>query len=103
MTTPVIAAYVPCYNQPGDVRRAVESVLAQTVPPQRVLVVDDGSEVPAARALAGLPIEIDRHVVNLGRGAARSRAMALLGGAEFVLSCDAGMHLDCAFVERAMP
>lgn len=62
-TTPQIAAaprppvtysvLIPTHNRPRLLRACVESVLAQTLPPERfeIIVVDDGSRIPAARVL----------------------------------------------------
>ena len=96
------SAYVPCYHNAATVRRAVESLLAQSLPPAEVLVIDDGSPVPAAAAVAGLPVRVIRHSTNLGRGATRARAMAEVRH-EFVLCCDATMALDPAFAEKTLP
>ncbi len=40
---PLITAIIPLYNGAGFVRAALESVLAQTLPPDEIIVVDDGS------------------------------------------------------------
>src|SRR3954451_3762015 len=45
---------MPAYNAEGTIRRGVESALAQTESRLEVVVVDDGSRVPAAEALAGI-------------------------------------------------
>ena len=40
---PTIACVIPAYNREGSIERAVRSALDQTVPPQEIIVVDDGS------------------------------------------------------------
>jgi glycosyltransferase involved in cell wall biosynthesis len=42
--TPAITVVIPAYNAAEFLREAIESVLAQTVSPREVIVVDDGSE-----------------------------------------------------------
>jgi glycosyltransferase involved in cell wall biosynthesis len=39
-----ITAIVPTYNREGTIRRAVDSVFAQTYPAAEIIVVDDGSQ-----------------------------------------------------------
>jgi glycosyltransferase involved in cell wall biosynthesis len=39
-----ITAIVPTYNREGTIRRAVDSVFAQTYPAVEIIVVDDGSQ-----------------------------------------------------------
>ena len=97
-----ISAYVPCFNNAATVRRAVESILEQTLPPAETLVVDDGSTDRSVEELSGLDgVRIIRQNRNLGRGAVRARAMREARH-EFVLCCDATNVLDPAFVEKAL-
>ena len=37
------AVIIPAYNAAGTIAETIESALRQTVPPVRILVVDDGS------------------------------------------------------------
>jgi glycosyltransferase involved in cell wall biosynthesis len=96
-----LSAYVPCYNAARTVRRAVESVLAQTVPPDELLVIDDGSTDGSRDALEGLAVKVLSQPRNLGRGAARDLAMRTAAH-ELVLCCDATNTLDPRFVEHAL-
>jgi glycosyltransferase involved in cell wall biosynthesis len=60
-----------------------------------VVVVDDGSRVPAA-TLVTQPVHLLRHCVNLGQGAALQTGIdyALARGAEFLVTFDSdGQHL----------
>lgn len=98
----MISAYVPCFNNATTLRRAVESVLAQTVRPDEVLVIDDGSTDDSCAQLAGLPVRIVRHADNLGRGAARARAMQEARG-DLVLSVDAGGMLSPTHLATGLP
>ena len=45
-------AIIPTYNRPGMLVEAVESLLAQTLPPAEIIVVDDGSPTPLDQALS---------------------------------------------------
>ena len=58
---------IPTYNNPKTLRDVVERVLQQC---SDVIVVDDGSTVPATSILQGVPVEIIPHNRNLGKGAA---------------------------------
>jgi glycosyltransferase involved in cell wall biosynthesis len=94
-------AYIPCFNARATLRLAVESVLAQTVKPAEVLVVDDGSTDRSADEVRDLDVRIVTLPRNLGRGAARARAMSEAKH-DLVLSCDATNRLEPAFVEKAL-
>ena len=78
-------------RQPGLLRLAVESILAQSVLTTQhctiqIAIVDDSSPIPASQDLAGLtmPPGVDlilHRQANGGAGAARNAAIALLDGA----------------------
>jgi glycosyltransferase involved in cell wall biosynthesis len=101
VTVPAISAYVPCFNNVATVRAAVMSLVAQTVSPLEVLVVDDGSTDGSAGQLKGLDVRLIRNVRNEGRGAVRRRAMEE-ARFELVLCCDATGVLERTFVEKAL-
>jgi glycosyltransferase involved in cell wall biosynthesis len=44
MARPTISVVIPAYNASGFLAETLRSVLAQTVPPDEVLVIDDGSK-----------------------------------------------------------
>jgi len=72
-----IAAVIPTHDRAEPVVAAVESVLAQTVPPSRVVVVDDGSSDGTAERMRRLFPDV--HLVvqeNRGVSAARNRGVA---------------------------
>lgn len=45
MAAPTVCVVIPSYNRPQELRRALESVAAQTELPDEVIVCDDGSKV----------------------------------------------------------
>lgn len=78
LTRPRVSVIIPTYNRAGLLPRALDSVLAQSVPDLEVLVVDDGS-TDATRDVA---VRYDdpriRYLAqprNLGAAAARNRGM----------------------------
>ena len=82
---PTISVIIPVYNSDRFVAQAIHSILAQTLPPTEIIVVDDGSTDDTAAVVAGLipaaavPI---RYVYqdNQGPAAARNRGIALATG-----------------------
>lgn len=72
-----VTAILPVYNGRKFLRGAVESVLAQTLPPCELIVVDDGSTDGSLDAIEGLtasfPIRILRQE-NAGQSTARNLA-----------------------------
>jgi glycosyltransferase involved in cell wall biosynthesis len=76
MTQGAVSVVIPVYNNQPYVASAVRSVLAQTRPPEEVIVVDDGSIDSTAEALE--PCRASIHYVfqqNRGEPAARNRGI----------------------------
>lgn len=72
-----VAVIIPVYNGERFLREALDSVFAQTLPPNQVIVVDDGSSDESAAIASSYPgVRLYRQV-NGGVSAARNRAVAL--------------------------
>lgn len=74
---PPIALYVPCFNAAATVGAVIESVRAQSIRPAQIIVVDDCSTDGTAEVVTRFPeVELIRHDLNRGVGAARNSALA---------------------------
>lgn len=79
--TPRVSIVIPTHNRSGIVRRAIDSVLAQTFTDLEILVVDDGSTDDTRAALAGYPERVRYiHQENGGPASARNHGMRLARG-----------------------
>lgn len=74
---PLVSVVVPLYNKAPYIRRALESVAAQTVTDLEVIVVDDGSSDGSGDVVAGISDSRYRLIrqPNAGPGAARNRGL----------------------------
>jgi glycosyltransferase involved in cell wall biosynthesis len=72
-----VSAIIPVYNRPTDVLRAIDCVLAQTVPVDEIIVIDDGSTDGTAEAIRGRHGSNVRVIwqENQGVSAARNRGI----------------------------
>lgn len=68
-------AVVPAYNEDSELVKLIESI-SRYIPLSQIIVVDDGSRIPA-RSFLPASITVLRHRVNLGKG------MALKTGCEY--------------------
>jgi glycosyltransferase involved in cell wall biosynthesis len=85
-------AVIPALDEAATIRDVAERTLRQV---GALIVVDDGSTDGTAAALKGLPLELLRNPVNLGKGASLWRGMqrALELGARAVITLDGdGQH-----------
>jgi glycosyltransferase involved in cell wall biosynthesis len=97
-----VSAYVPCYNDAAYLPRAVASLRAQTVPPDEIIVIDDGSSDESRAVAESSGARVVVMAEQSGRGAARARAM-VEARHEFVLCCDARIVLAPDFLQRGLP
>ncbi|HMN78583.1 MAG TPA: glycosyltransferase family 2 protein [Burkholderiaceae bacterium] len=79
---PLVSVVIPTYNRSKLVRAAIDSVLAQTVRVDEVIVVDDGSTDDTARVLQQEYGDRVRyiHQANSGVSRARNRGLAVARG-----------------------
>jgi GT2 family glycosyltransferase len=97
-----LSVVLATFNRHQTLRRLVEQLAHQDLPPERfeVIVVDDGSEPPAAQALSGLDVP-GRLVLlrqpNRGAAAARHRG-ALEARGEVLVMTDDDMQVSRAFL-----
>ena len=78
---PTVSCVIPAYNAERHIERALESVFAQTLPADEVIVIDDGSDDRTEDVLArfGDRIRTVRQQ-NRGPAAARNRGIDLATG-----------------------
>jgi glycosyltransferase involved in cell wall biosynthesis len=81
--SPKVSVVIPVFNRRVTVRRAIESVLAQTCQDFEIIVVDDGSTDATAASVAALAdhrITLIRHERNRGGSAARNTGIRASSG-----------------------
>lgn len=83
---------IPAYNEERKIGEVVRAVLAHA---PKVVVVDDGSADRTFEAASSLPVDVLRHRLNRGQGAALATGIeyALRRGAGIIVTFDAdGQH-----------
>lgn len=86
-TKPQFSVIIPLYNKAAEVEATVRSVLAQSLEPLEIVVVDDGSTDESAAVVERIASPLVRLIrqPNAGECAARNRAMAEARGDYFAL------------------
>ncbi|MBV9496301.1 MAG: glycosyltransferase family 2 protein, partial [Acidobacteria bacterium] len=92
----LVTTIIPVWNRAAMLRRAVDSVLAQTHRPIEIVIVDDGSTDDTPAAIAQLAREHDfiktARQDNAGPGLARERGRQLASG-DFIQYLDSDDRL----------
>jgi glycosyltransferase involved in cell wall biosynthesis len=90
MSSLKVSIIIPLYNKAPYVRRALDSIAAQSLSDFEVIVIDDGSTDDGAAIVTGYPDARYRLIrqANAGPGAARNTGIAQSRG-EFIAFLDA--------------
>ena len=89
MTT--VSLYIPCYNGEAFIAACIEGALSQTMPPDEILIIDDGSTDRSVELASAYPqVRVIRQETNKGLAVARNTALREAKG-EFLAALDA----DC--------
>ena len=100
---PKVSLYIPAYNAAGFIKASVEAILSQTLLPDEILVVDDGSHDATAEVVSRYKgIRLIRHQGNRGLAAARNTAVRAAKN-ELVGSLDADCAAAPAWLEKLVP
>jgi glycosyltransferase involved in cell wall biosynthesis len=105
VSQPKVSVIVASYNEEATLGRTVASALAQTVSEVEVIVVDDGSAVPASEVLAGTTdprLRIVRHESNRGLSHARNTGLHLTS-APLMSPLDADDEWVPTYLETVLP
>jgi glycosyltransferase involved in cell wall biosynthesis len=96
----MVSVVIPLYNNTATLGRAVESVLAQSMPAREIICVDDGSSDDPAAALMrfGERVRLLRQS-NQGPSSARNAGLAIACG-EYIAFLDADDYWMPAMLER---
>ena len=100
--SPSVGAIVPVYNAERFIAEALDSVLGQTVPPEVVIVVDDGSNDESATIARSYGSAVTVvHQPNAGPASARNTGLDRLT-TDLVAFCDADDVWDEHKIERQL-
>ena len=94
-----ISAYIPCYNVERYIEPTIQALLDQTLPPEEILIIDDGSRDRTIEIASKCPVRIIRHKTNKGLAAGRNTAFAN-ARCDFVAAMDADAVVKRDWLER---
>jgi len=95
-----LTVIIPAYNEAGFVGDTIQSLLAQTVPPDRIILVDDGSTDGTGDVGRRAGITVIRPPRNTGSKAGAQTFALPWVKTELVMAIDADTTLEPTAVER---
>lgn len=104
MTNNPVAIIIPCFNEGPVLRQVVTTLINEKK--YTIILVDDGSVVPAQSVIGDLPVTIIRHKANLGQGAALQTGFEYVKKipADYVITFDAdGQHASSDIQQLLAP
>lgn len=98
-----VTVIIPCYNDGQYIIEALASIYNQTVTPEKIIIVDDGSAMETREILRDLqhPLLQIVYQENQGVSVARNQAI-LLAETEYILNLDADDYYEPSFIEKAL-
>ncbi len=100
MNAPFFTIVIPVYNRPGEIKRSLDSCVAQTFADLEIIVVDDASQDETPEVVLGYRdprIKLLRHRLNRGECPSRMTGVAE-ASAPWVIFLDS----DHAFLENGL-
>jgi glycosyltransferase involved in cell wall biosynthesis len=89
---PHISIVIPCYNEARYIHRCLSSLIGQTLPPQEIIVVDDGSTDGTVEIVKEFDVRLLQQN-HAGPAAARNLGAGTAAG-EILVLVDADMFFD---------
>lgn len=99
-----VAVVIPCHNYGKYVRRAIESVLDQTIRAYEIIVVEDGSTDDSAKIIQEYAPRGVKLYSQENRGVAHARNAGIAAtDAEYVICLDADDYLHPDYIKTLLP
>ncbi|UJA20593.1 glycosyltransferase family 2 protein [Thermoleophilia bacterium SCSIO 60948] len=98
-----LTVIVPAFNEAESVAETVRSLLGQTAPPERLIVIDDCSTDDTADVARSAGAEVVKPPANTGSKAGAQNFALELVDTEFVMAVDADTTLEPEAIEKLLP
>ncbi|OUS18685.1 hypothetical protein A9Q93_03450 [Nonlabens dokdonensis] len=94
---------IPCYNDGRYISQAINSILNQTVLPEKIIVVDDGSAQETKYVLQQLDHPLIEIIYQENQGVASARNNGIKKATTtYILTLDADDAFEPTFIEKAL-
>ena len=95
-----LTVVIPAHNEERDLPETLDALMRQTMAPERIIVVDDGSTDRTSEVAAQYPVEIVRNEKPLGNKARVVNWVAPMIDTDLIVNLDADTVLADDYLER---
>ncbi|MEO3872945.1 glycosyltransferase family 2 protein [Nonomuraea sp. B12E4] len=103
MTPPSLTVIVPAHNEEQGLPATLNSIKAQSIPPEKIIVIDDGSTDRTGEIAASHGVTVLRPPQNLGSKAKAQNHALPHCDTDLILAVDADTVLAPDYIERMKP
>lgn len=98
-----VTVIIPCYNDGQYIMDAITSIYNQTILPESIIIVDDGSDATTKKVLASINHPLVRIIYQENKGVSVARNLAIsLAKTDYITNLDADDYYDSTFIEKAL-
>lgn len=97
-----VTVVIPCYNDGKFIMDALNSILRQTVLPERIIIIDDGSGAETVAVLKSIKNNIVEVIYQSNQGVCAARNKGIeKASSSYILTLDADDMFEPTFLEKA--
>ena len=98
-----VTAIIPCYNDGQYIMKALQSLYNQTLLPDKIIIVDDGSNEVTRTVLKKIEHPGVQIIYQDNKGVSNARNTAIsLAKTDYILNLDADDYYEPTFIEKAV-
>lgn len=98
-----VTVIIPCYNDGQYVLKAVNSILTQTLKADKIIIIDDGSQLETKAILKTIHHESIAIIFQENQGVCKARNVGIdLATTAYILTLDADDYFEPTFIEKAV-
>ena len=98
-----VTIIIPCYNDGQYIIEALQSIYNQTLLPEEIIVVDDGSNSETKKILKSINHPLVQIIYQENKGVSAARNLAIsLAQTDYIVNLDADDYYESTFIEKAV-
>ena len=98
-----VTVIIPCYNDGDYIRQALDSILNQTLKAEKIIIIDDGSDIKTRSILKNIQIEEVEVIFQENQGVSNARNVGInLAQTDYILTLDADDYFEPTFIKKAV-